>query len=115
MAIAGTFSGQRAAELLEQARSSFEQAFVTMAGAASLAVLAALVTIAVISRRQPAVRPVRHVTMTVMIRNLSYRPAGLTWPADETWSEHPRGFRRYTGTRRIGHARRLGTRRPQPS
>jgi DHA2 family multidrug resistance protein-like MFS transporter len=50
IAIAGTLPAQRAAELIEQARSSFEQAFATIAGTASVAVVAALAAIALISR-----------------------------------------------------------------
>jgi uncharacterized protein (UPF0548 family) len=38
-----------------------------------------------------------------MIRHLTYGPAGLTCPADETWSPQPRGFRRYAATTTIGH------------
>jgi hypothetical protein len=63
VAVARSLPGPRGDELLRQARSAFEQAFATITGAASLAVLAALVGIILISRRgpktsanQPAVR-----------------------------------------------------------
>jgi uncharacterized protein (UPF0548 family) len=41
--------------------------------------------------------------MTAMTRNLTYHPAGLTCPGDETWSQRTRGFRRHTATTAIGH------------
>jgi DHA2 family multidrug resistance protein-like MFS transporter len=50
VAIAGALPGPRGDELLQQARSAFEQAYATITGAASLAIVAALVAIAVIRR-----------------------------------------------------------------
>jgi uncharacterized protein (UPF0548 family) len=41
-----------------------------------------------------------------MTKNLNYGPVGLTCPDREVWSQHPRGFRRYTATVNIGHGPR---------
>jgi MFS transporter, DHA2 family, multidrug resistance protein len=57
MAVAGTLPGPRGEELLQHARSAFEQAFAAIAGAASLLVLAAAAAVALAGlrarRRQP--------------------------------------------------------------
>jgi DHA2 family multidrug resistance protein-like MFS transporter len=50
VAIADALSGPRGDELLQQARSAFEQAYAAITGAASLAIVVALVVIAVIRR-----------------------------------------------------------------
>jgi DHA2 family multidrug resistance protein-like MFS transporter len=60
MTVAGTLPRPRGAELLEQARSAFEQAFAAIAGAAALVVLAAAVVVALVearSRRPRRPRP----------------------------------------------------------
>jgi DHA2 family multidrug resistance protein-like MFS transporter len=51
VAVAGTLPGPRGDELLQQARSAFEQAFATIAGAASLTTVAALAAVALIGLR----------------------------------------------------------------
>jgi uncharacterized protein (UPF0548 family) len=45
--------------------------------------------------------------MASMIKNLSYDAVGLTCPEDEAWSAHPKGYRRYTATVKLGHGRQL--------
>jgi DHA2 family multidrug resistance protein-like MFS transporter len=51
-AVAGTLPGPRGDGLLQHAHSAFEQAFATIAGAASLTLLAAVVAVALVGLRQ---------------------------------------------------------------
>jgi MFS transporter, DHA2 family, multidrug resistance protein len=51
VALAGTLPGPRGDELLRQARSAFDLAFATIAGAASLTIITALVAVTLISLR----------------------------------------------------------------
>ena len=51
-AVAGTLPGPRGDGLLQHAHSAFEQAFATIAGAASLTLLAAVVAVALFGLRQ---------------------------------------------------------------
>jgi uncharacterized protein (UPF0548 family) len=46
------------------------------------------------------------VTLALMIKSLSYGSPGSTRPDDETWAEHPRGYRRLTATVTIGHGQK---------
>ncbi|GAA2708164.1 hypothetical protein Apa02nite_057480 [Actinoplanes palleronii] len=41
-----------------------------------------------------------------MTGKLSYGAVGLTHPGEETWSERPKGYRRYATTAVIGHGQR---------
>jgi len=83
VAIAGTLPGQRAAELLEQARSSFEQAYVTIGATASLAVVAALAAVVLIRRRgSTGAGFAGGSSQSARCRAGSCRSAGPSAPAD---------------------------------
>jgi DHA2 family multidrug resistance protein-like MFS transporter len=74
VAVTRTLPGPRGDELLQQARSAFEQAFATITGAASLAILAALVGVVLISRHSPKVSANQRAARTAEPKPASPQP-----------------------------------------
>ena len=80
VAVAGTLPGPRAAHMLQQAHSAFEQAFATITGAASVTIIAGLAAITIISRRTQQRAAPRHTAADTDPTTTPWTAPGLVEP-----------------------------------